>query len=150
MIKNEQTTPTTLAELCDWIDRYSRNIFVRDQDAEGRWCSISLAELSGDKAVHHALRFVKEEVRGLRISMISPEEAGVDTHDKLFDAMHAFVKLTLLFHSSSPWDERKKDEWINLQMIVLKLPSAHRPYRRYAASEATTKVLCDLGRIILG
>ena len=80
----------------------------------------------------------------------SAKEAGVDTHEMLFDAMHAFVKLTLLFHSGSPWDDRKRDEWINLQMILLRLPSAHRPYRRYATSEVTTKVMCDLGRIILG
>lgn len=77
-------------------------------------------------------------------------EISVDTHDKLFDAMHAFVKLTLLFHSGTPWDERKRGEWISLEMIVLKLPSAHRPYRRYATGEVTTKALCDLGRIILG
>ncbi len=80
----------------------------------------------------------------------SPKEACVDTHEKIFDAMHAFVKLTLLFHSSSPWDERKRDEWINLEMIILKLPSAHRQYRRYATGEVTTKALCDMGRIVLG
>ncbi len=77
-------------------------------------------------------------------------EGKVDTRDLLFDAMHAFVKLTLLFHSGTSWDDRKRDEWINLQMIVLKLPSAHRPYLRYPTNEVTTKELCDYGRIILG
>lgn len=77
-------------------------------------------------------------------------KTNVDTHEMLFDAMHAFVKLTLLFNSASPWDERKRDEWIELEQIILRLSSAHHPYRKYATGEVTTKALCDLGRIILG
>ena len=80
---------------------------------------------------------------------VSAKEAGVDTHDLLWTAMHAFVKMTLLFHSVSPWDLQKREEWIALEMQILRLPSAHHPIRKYATGQVTTKALCDYGRIIL-
>lgn len=79
-----------------------------------------------------------------------PATAPGNDRQKLFDAMHAFTKLVLLYHSGSPWDQRKQDEWIQLQMVILKLSYAHHPYRRYPTGDVTSKELCDLARIILG
>lgn len=43
------------------------------------------------------------------------------------------IKLALLFHSSSPWDDDKRAEWLRIT----------------GSTEATTKVLCDHLRAVL-
>jgi hypothetical protein len=83
-----------------------------------------------------------------RVVVMSP---GVDLHEELFDAMHAFVKLTLLFHSASPWTFEKTQEWMKLQEPILKLQTRQAEALRSGEKlDATTKRLCDLGRAILG
>ncbi len=71
----------------------------------------------------------------------------VDDHEEIWDAMYSFVKLALLFHSASPWDDQKRSEWDNLQIPVLDLATAK---HLSGFQRATTKGLCDLGRAILG
>jgi hypothetical protein len=72
-----------------------------------------------------------------------------DLEEEKYDAMAAFVKLTLLFHSASPWVFEKMQEWMKLQEPILRLASAE-GLRRGDKNDATTKRLCDLGRAILG
>ena len=43
------------------------------------------------------------------------------------------IKLALLFHSGSPWDDGKRAEWLRIT----------------GTTEATTKVLCDHLRAVL-
>lgn len=52
-------TPETLEDLCDYISKYKTKIFIREQ-VNGKWGSFALSELSADKAIDHALRFIKE------------------------------------------------------------------------------------------
>jgi len=83
------------------------------------------------------------------MTKVSP--IGVDTHDELWDAMLAFVKLTLLFHSPGPWDDKKQQQWAQLQEPVLSLSTMRgNPHRRDGIHDVTTKRLCDLGRAIIG
>jgi len=51
--------PETLEELCDYIVKYAHLICVREQ-IDGKWGSFFLTELPVDKALSHALRFIKE------------------------------------------------------------------------------------------
>ncbi len=74
---------------------------------------------------------------------------AMDLHEELFDAMQAFVKLTLLFHSAVPWTYEKQAEWMRLQEPILKRRQAE-ALRRGNKDDATTKRLCDLGRTLLG
>lgn len=48
----------TVEDLCDYISLYKRSIFVREE-INGKWDNYSLAELPADKAIDHALEFVK-------------------------------------------------------------------------------------------
>lgn len=57
-----------------------------------------------------------------------PQYSGVGTLTPI-DA----IKLALLFHSSSPWDDAKRAEWLRIT----------------GSSEASTKVLCDHLRAVL-
>ncbi len=83
----------------------------------------------------------------------SAKEAGVDLHDDLYDALLAFAKMTLLFHSAGPWGYEKAIEWMRLQEPILELLQT-RPetdlVRGGRKDDVTTKRLCDLGRAILG
>ena len=84
---------------------------------------------------------------------MTPSESakGVDTHEDLFGAMLAFLKLTLLFHSGSPWTQEKLKEWMTIQEPILKLQTRKaEELRRGWKNDVTTKRLCDLGRAILG
>ena len=71
---------------------------------------------------------------------------GVDLHEEIFDALHAFLKLTLLFHSAN-WDDRAKAAWVKLQKPILSLATAS---HLSGPVEATTRGLCDLGRAVIG
>lgn len=51
------------------------------------------------------------------------------------DAMNG----VLLFHSGSPWDAAKQEEWRHLTTCVLGEPK-----------EATTRTMCDMIRVALG
>ncbi len=75
---------------------------------------------------------------------------GVDLHDDLFDAATALVRLTLLFHSGSPWNTTRRAQWDALQIPILRLQSAPARQLGGKAVEATTKGLCDLARAVLG
>ncbi len=72
---------------------------------------------------------------------------NVDTHDEIFDALAAFRKLTLLFHSASPWDDNKAQEWNRLQLPIINLATAPKHEGFFPAS---TRGLCDLARAIAG
>lgn len=50
--------PESLDELCDWIERHTAAIYLREQ-VDGRWTKVSLAELPPDRAIHHALHFIR-------------------------------------------------------------------------------------------
>lgn len=89
-------------------------------------------------------------------------DPGADDHDDLYEAMLAFLKLTLLFHSASPWDDLKRAQWAELQQPILRLETAPLIIaedrfglhgfgpQQYLHLDATTRSLCDLGRAILG
>jgi hypothetical protein len=49
--------PKSIEELCNYIDEHKDKIYVREQ-IDNEWRSLSLTELSSDRAIHHALRFV--------------------------------------------------------------------------------------------
>lgn len=61
--------------------------------------------------------------------------------EKRLEALQAACKLTLLFHSCSPWDREKAWKWLNYQKVIAGLEPM---------VEATTKVLCDAVRAALG
>ena len=69
--------PETLEELCDYIAHYADSIFIREQ-IDGKWGSFSLAEVSGSKAIEHALRFIKE--RTIPIRVLSEDEIAMRTN----------------------------------------------------------------------
>lgn len=76
---------------------------------------------------------------------------GVDDHAELFDAMLAFVKLTLLFHSGRPWDFDSRKEWAKHSEVILALHNDKAEALKLGDKfDVTTKRLCDLGRAILG
>ncbi len=82
-----------------------------------------------------------------RVVRMSP---AVDLHEELFDAMHAFVKLTLLFHSAVPWTHEKTAEWMRLQKAILALRNPFAEQLRTGhEDDVTSRRLCDLGRAIL-
>lgn len=60
---------------------------------------------------------------------------------KLACKMEAALKLVLIFHSASPWNSTKEIDWCNLQVDC----GCEEPVR-----EATTRVLCDTIREVLG
>ena len=49
--------PETIDELCEYIVEYADEIYVREE-IDGKWGTYLLAELPGQLAVKHALRFV--------------------------------------------------------------------------------------------
>lgn len=72
--------PETLEELCDYIVRHAAGIFVREC-VDGRLVPRSLAELPGQRAIHHAMRFVKEG--GVPCRVFTAEEvAGRERREK--------------------------------------------------------------------
>jgi len=54
-----RTRARALEDLCDYIVSHAAEIYVREK-VGGRWGAYSLAELPGELAVKHALRFVRE------------------------------------------------------------------------------------------
>ena len=58
--------PRTVEDLCNYLLEYSDVIFVREQ-VKGKWGSYSLKELPSELALRHALRFIKEFVKGGRV-----------------------------------------------------------------------------------
>lgn len=51
--------PQNLEELCDYIAKYSKCIYIRIK-FEGEWQPKCLAELPGDIAIREALKFIRE------------------------------------------------------------------------------------------
>lgn len=56
---NKEEYPQNLTELCDWIEQFSWDIYVREK-VNDKWKSVSLGELPGNLAVKHVLRFIRE------------------------------------------------------------------------------------------
>jgi hypothetical protein len=56
----DEGLPETVEEACDYIVRYAADIYVRERGPDGQWGSFALTELPADKAVEHALRFIRE------------------------------------------------------------------------------------------
>jgi len=56
----------TVEDLCDYIVIWAKDIYVRDQ-VDGKWDGYSLLELPAEKAIYHALRFIKEGLIPVRI-----------------------------------------------------------------------------------
>lgn len=52
--------PETLEEFCDYIVEHASRIYVREQ-IDGKWGSFALTELPADKALSHALGFIKRD-----------------------------------------------------------------------------------------
>ena len=52
--------------------RYADSIFVREQDAQGRWGSFALSELPVKTALKHACRFMAEG--SVPVRLLSEEE----------------------------------------------------------------------------
>jgi len=57
--KEDEASPKTLNELCDYIVKYADSIPVREK-IDGKWGSYWLTELPVKLALKHAMRFVKE------------------------------------------------------------------------------------------
>lgn len=53
-------SPTSLAEWLWYVRRYERGIYVRTQNAEGRWVNASLAELNPKEWGEHIARWLDE------------------------------------------------------------------------------------------
>lgn len=66
---------------------------------------------------------------------------------KRIDALQAACKMTLLFHSASPWDASKRIQWNELRRQI-NLAIDGIPGEIF--EDATTKVLCDAVRAALG
>lgn len=65
-------------------------------------------------------------------------------------ALDAFAQMTILFHSASPWNAEKRDEWRRLQTVIQRYAYGDRPAQLSRDfNEATTKVLCDYARMAL-
>ena len=72
-----------------------------------------------------------EDIKALVDKMrASPFSFEAGEHIAMADALEA----TLLFHSSSPWDESKSKRWVELTGVDV----------------ATTRNLCDFIRAVLG
>lgn len=79
-----------------------------------------------------------------------PEAGPVPSRPSIWDRLsapdaskaEAACELTLLFHSPSPWDWQKRDQWMNLLVRIY-------DHRIGICFDVTTKVLCDAIRYTL-
>lgn len=55
---SEPKVPETLEELCDWIETQADRVHVREK-VDRKWGNYKLTELSADRAIHHALQWVR-------------------------------------------------------------------------------------------
>lgn len=63
------TKPETIEELCDYVAEHCHEIAVR-VEIDGKWDSYFLDELPPDKAILHAMRFIKlRQVPGLVVKV---------------------------------------------------------------------------------
>jgi len=69
--------------------------------------------------------------------------ADLKAVEKRLDALQAACKMTLLFHSASPWDASKRIQWNKLRRQIIK------DCDKEIFEDATTKVLCDAVRAAL-
>ena len=85
---DREPLPQTLDELCDWIEKHAAAIYVREE-FRGKWESCRLTELPPMRAIHHALRFIREGrvpvyVRSPQSS--APQRDGLDAAEGVRNA----------------------------------------------------------------
>ena len=73
------------------------------------------------------------------LQAVAPEKATELTKERLqmvgmLAKAHRALRATLMFHDASPWTDERRKDW----------------HKMTGETEATTKVLCDLIRKVLG
>jgi hypothetical protein len=56
--ENTDNTPQSLEELCDYIEKYAQDIYIREK-INDKWGAYSIAELPTSLALKHVFTFIK-------------------------------------------------------------------------------------------